>query len=166
MTRERTRNRILWGLYALLLALTALAQDTVLGPHPVAGVHLCLMPVTVACVAVFAGAEKGALCGLIAGTVWALGGTADGGAWIVCLTVCGAASGYLCDAVFTRRLAAGVLMSLMSLILTLGPILLIRLYLDGGEEIRWILFLRQVILSLPTSLPIYGLCVLIRKVGG
>ena len=161
----KRKNLIMWGLYSLLLFAVILIQSVYLGQFTLAGVHFDLLPLLVSAVAVVTGAECGGIFGLCAGFAWALSGGADGGMTIVCLTVSGVAAGYLCDSVLTRRLPTAVLMALMSLIITIGGVLLVRMYM--GESGLWglRLGLRQTVLTLPLSPLLYWAAKYIRKAG-
>lgn len=165
MTPAKKRTLLMWGLYALLTLLALLAQDTLLARLPVAQVRLCLIPVVAACVAMHVGASAGGVYALIAGAVWALSGTPDGGVRLLGLTVGGVLAGWLCDAMLNRRLSAAILLSAAALALTETPPLLLRLYLYGGGAQDFALLVRQILLSLPLAVPMWLLCARIRKAG-
>lgn len=162
---EKRKNILMWGLYALFFLIVLLLQDVLLGKFAIAGVRLLLIPMAVACVAVQTGAEKGGAFALAAGVIWALSGAANGGVSLVALTFCGLGCGYLCDAVFHRRLGAAVLLCLMTQIVTLLAVFFVRSYLEAAGLGSLRLMLRQILLSLPLSPLFYWCCREIRKVG-
>lgn len=162
---KKRKNLIMWGLYSLLLILVILVQTVFLGQLKPAGVHLTLLPLLVSAVAVLTSAEAGGIFALAAGLLWALSGGSEGGVTMVCLTVSGVVTGFLCDAVLTRHLLSAVLMALLSLVITCGGVLLMQLYLSAGGLFALKLTLRQIILTLPLSPLMYWLCKQLRKVG-
>lgn len=161
----KRKNLFMWGLYSLLLVVIILLQTVFFGQFTLAGVHLLLLPLLISAVAVVTSAEAGGIFALASGLLWALSGGSDGGVTMVCLTVSGVLAGYLCDAVLTRHLLSAVLMALLSLAVTCGGVLLLRLYLGSGGIFGLRMSLRQIILTLPLSPLMYWLCKLIRKVG-
>ena len=165
MTPAKKRTLLMWGVYALLALFALLVQDTLLSRLPVAQVRLCLLPVTVACVAMQVGGEAGALFALIVGTVWALSGVPDGGFRLLGLTVGGALSGGLCDTALNRRLSAALILGAMTLAITETPPFFARLYLYGGGAREVALLVRQLLLSLPLAAPMWLVCARIRKAG-
>ena len=165
MTSAKKRTLLMWGLYALLALFALLVQDTLLSRLPVAQVRLCLIPVTVACVAMHVGGEQGALFALIVGAVWALSGVPDGGFRLLGLTFGGILSGGLCDTALNRRLSAALLLSAMTLAITETPPFLMRLFLYGGGWREAALLVRQLLLSLPLAVPMWLLFARIRKAG-
>ncbi len=151
-TKRRLRMGIQYAIYALAVLLL---QDTLLSRLPIAGVHLMLVPVAASCASMWLGAEKGGCLGVAMGTLWALSGAADGGILLLGLTVSCVLGGWLCDAVFQRRLTSALLACAMTLLITLTPVLLVRLYLSGGGVRHVALFLRQILLSLLLCPPAY-----------
>lgn len=162
---RKRKNLLMWGLYSLLLLVIILLQTVFFGQFTLAGVHLLLLPIFISAVAVVTSAEAGGIFALASGLLWALSGGSDGGVTMVCLTVSGILAGFLCDAVLTRHLLSAVLMALLSLMVTCGGVLLLRLYLSPGGIFALRMSLRQIILTLPLSPPMYWVCKLIRKVG-
>ena len=110
------KNALMWTLYGVLFLLIAVLQTVVFGRARFFGVKLTLIPVCLACVAMLAGAEAGALYGLCCGAVWCFTGASGGAMHIVLLTICGAVIGYLCDRYLVRQLLSAVLMSLLALV--------------------------------------------------
>ena len=163
--RGQYRKVLMWTLYALLFLLCVVIQTVVFGKPRFYGVKLCLIPVCVACVTMFLGAEDGALYALACGTFWCFAG-ADGGALhIVFLTLCGAAAGYLCDRYLVRRLLSGLLMSLLCLLVCQGLLFLFRCYV-GTTSLRTFpsLFI-QIGLSLIPCPVFYLAARAVRKAG-
>ena len=165
MTAATKRKLRVFLKYALFALLSLLLQESLLSRLPVAGVTAVLLPVTVACAAMHLGTERGALFGLCAGALWALSGAADGGLLLLGSAVSGALCGWLCDAVFNRRLLTALLLTALSLVLTLLPPLFVRLYLSGGGAAALLLTLRQLALSLLLCLPVYPIGNRLGKAG-
>lgn len=72
------KNALMWTLYGVLFLLIAVLQTVVFGRARFFGVKLTLIPVCLACVAMLAGAEAGALYGLCCGAVWCFTGASGG----------------------------------------------------------------------------------------
>lgn len=159
------KSLLMWGLYALLLLATLLVQNVYLGRFSIAGVHLSLLPLLACAVGVCTEAGAGGVFALCAGLLWALSGGSDGSITIVCLTVSGLLSGYLCDAVLHRRLLSAVICSLIGLAICCGGVLLVRVFLSSAGLWSLRLTLRQILLTVPLSPIFYGACTLIRKAG-
>ncbi len=133
--RGQYRKVLMWALYGLMFLLCVVIQSVVFGKPRFFGVKLCLIPVCVACVTMFLGAENGAIYALACGTFWCFAG-ADGGALhIVFLTVCGAVAGYWCDRYLVRRFLTGAVMSLLSLLFCQGLLFLFHCYV-GTASLR------------------------------
>ena len=155
----------MWVLYGFLFVLTLLIQTSVFGRHRFFGTKLSFLPVAVVCICLWCGHEAGGLFGLLAGLGWAWAGGSDGTTAIVTFALCGILSGYLCDAVFSRRFLPALLLSLGGLILHQTSDFLIHWYLSE-QSIPWSWLLIQIGLSLPAGLILFPLTKLIRKVGG
>ena len=165
MSQQKKRTILLWALYALFFLLILLLQDVVLGKYSLRGVRLCLIPMAAAAVAVQTGPDKGGLFCLFAGIFWALSGADDGGAMVFFMTFTGTISGYLCVSYFHPRLLPSVLLSVLSLALTLGPVYLAHIYLEGLSLASLGPFGWQMLFSLPFSPVFYWCCKVIRKAG-
>lgn len=162
---EKRKKAIMWSLYALLLVGLVLLQTVFLGRISIWGIHLDLLPVLTACVAVCCGAEQGGTFALCAGLLWALSGGSDGGMTTVCLTVSAIGAGYLCDAVLHRNLLTATVMCAMCCLVTFFGIYLVRIYLDGTGLWGAAKCLLQTAVSLVTAPGIYWLARKIRKAG-
>ena len=149
----------------MLFLLIAVLQTVVFGRARFFGVKLTLIPVCLACVAMLAGAEAGALYGLCCGAVWCFTGASGGAMHIVLLTICGAVIGYLCDRYLVRQLLSAVLMSLLALVFCQTILFLLQCYL-GTVHIGMIAALPiQIGLSLLSCPLLYLGAWAIRKVG-
>lgn len=162
---NKYRRALMWALYGALFVLTLLIQTSVFGRHRFFGTKLSFLPVAVVCVALWCGHEAGGLFGLLAGLVWSWAGGSDGATAIVTFALCGILAGYLCDAVYSRRLLPALLLSLGGLVLHQTADFLIQWYL-ADQAIPWSWLLIQIGLSLPSCLILFPLTKLIRKAGG
>ena len=159
------KNALMWTLYGVLFLLIAVLQTVVFGRARFFGVKLTLIPVCLACVAMLAGAEAGALYGLCCGAVWCFTGASGGAMHIVLLTICGAVIGYLCDRYLVRQLLSAVLISLLALVFCQTILFLLQCYL-GTVHIGMIAALPiQIGLSLLSCPLLYLGAWAIRKVG-
>ncbi len=159
------KNALMWTLYGVLFLLLAVVQTVIFGHAQFFGVKLALIPVCVACVAMHAGAESGALYGLVCGAVWCFTGAAGGALHIVLLTLCGAAAGYLCDRYLVRQLLSALLMSLMALGACQSVLFLFECYLGTIHIGTAYTVPVQVGLSLLACPAVYLAAWAIRKVG-
>jgi len=119
----------------------------------------------VCAVAVHTDAEKGGFFCLIASTVWALSGAADGGLMILFLTLTGALCGHLSASVFQRWIVPASLLIWGSLALTLGAQYAIHIYLEELTGKSLLIYLLQMGISLPFAPLFAWVCDNIRKVG-
>lgn len=159
------RNTIMWALYALLFLAVMVIQTVILGKHRFWGAKLSLIPVAVACIAMQVGHEPGAVFALAASLVWCLTGADGGSVGIVTLTVTGILAGYLCDAVYARRLIPALCLSLGAVLLHEGVLFLVKYYLNEASLglCRWLPI--QAGLSILACPVLYPLAKLIRKAG-
>lgn len=162
---QRNKNLSMWALYALFFLAVLLLQDVLLGRFSALGAGIILAPMAVCAVAVHTGAEKGALFCLVASTVWALGGAADGGLMILLLTLTGAVCGYLCESVLQRWLVPAAILCVASLALTLLAQYAIHIYLEELTGRSLLILLLQLAISLPFAPLFVWVCGLMRKVG-
>ena len=162
---QRYRNIIMWVLYGALFLLVMLVQTSVFGRQRFFGIKLSLIPVVLVCISGFIGHENGGLFSLIAAVVWYLSGADDGSIAILTMTVCGIASGFVCN-LFARRFLPALGLCLAALLLHEGAIFLMRYYL-GAAEGRLILWVFKTAgLSVLAWPGCYLLAKVIRKVGG
>ena len=163
---QRYRSILMWGLYAVLFLFTMLLQTVVFGHLRVWGVKLSLLPVAVVCIALQTGHEGGGLFGLLAALVWQFTGADDGSLALITFTLCGILAGWLCDAVYARRITVALALSLGALVFHEGAAFLLKFYLNGAELalIRWVPL--TAALSVLACLPLYLLAKAIGKVGG
>ena len=153
----------MWALYSLFYVLVLLVETTVFADTRHFGAKLSFLPVAVACVAIFTGHEAGSLFGLCAGFFCTCaGGSALS---IVTFAVIGVFAGWLCDAVFARKLVPAALVCLGALIIhQFSAFLLQRIIAGADVPLRWPIC--ESIFSWPAMVPAYFLCKVIRKAGG
>ena len=159
------KNALMWTLYGVLFLLIAVLQTVVFGRARFFGVKLTLIPVCLACVAMLAGAEAGALYGLCCGAVWCFTGASGGAMHIVLLALCGAVAGYLCDRYLVRNLVSALLMSLMCLLFCQLVLFLFKCMVSSIGIQGLLPVLAQVGLSLLLCPPVYLAAWAIRKAG-
>ena len=165
MTQEKKQNIKMWALYAVFFLLVRLLQDGILTKLPVAGAVLYPLPMAAVCVGIWTGAEKGGLFALLLGLFCAQESGVYGGVFLFSLVLCATVGGWLCEAVFNRRVLAAVLLCGLSLAFCLGTEFLVRAWLLGAHVGQLRIALRQLILTLPLAPVLYLLCRRIRKVG-
>jgi hypothetical protein len=95
---SKTQFRLKMALYTAVLLVALLLDGAVFGALDLRYVP-CVMPVAVACIGLWEGAEKGCIFGLVGGCLWAFSDALSMyGAWrIVTLTVIGLVSGLLAE---------------------------------------------------------------------
>lgn len=159
------RNALMWALYALLFLAVMVIQTAVFGRHRFWGAKISMIPVAVACIAMHVGHEPGAVFALAASLLWYWTGADGGSAGIVTLTVTGIAAGYLCDAVYARRLFPALCLSVGAVLFHEGVLFLVKYYLNEAELGLWCWLPVQAGLALPAGLLIFLLAKAIRRVG-
>ena len=162
---EKRKKLQMWSLYALTFAVIFLLQSVLLCRIDVLGVHVDLLPVLTACVAVLCGAEAGGVFALCASLAHAMGGGSHGGVTVVTLTFTAVAAGYLCDAVLHRNMLTAMLMCAMSLLVTFFSVFLVRIYMDGAGAWGVWKCLLQAAISLAPAPAVFLLVKRIRKAG-
>ncbi len=163
---QRSRNLIMWGLYALLFLAVLLVQTVLFGRLRFFGVKLNLMPVVIVCIGLWTGHEAGGLFGLLAAVVWFLTGADDGSLSIVSFTLAGILSGWFCDNLFRRRLFPCLVLSLAALLAHEGVLFLLKFFLEGAEASLALWVPVTAGLSLLPVPVIYLLSKAIGKAGG
>lgn len=163
MRNNNNRRAVMWALYSLFYVLVLLVETTVFADTRHFGAKLSFLPVAVACVAIFTGHEAGSLFGLCAGFFCTCaGGSALS---IVTFAVIGVFAGWLCDAVFARKLVPAALVCLGALIIhQFSAFLLQRIIAGADVPFYWPLC--ESVFSWPAMVPAYFLCKVIRKAGG
>lgn len=162
---QKTRNFIMWSLYALLFLLVMLVQTTVFGRVRLFGVKLSLLPIVMVCVGLQTGHEKGGLFSLCAALIWYAAGGDNGSLAMITFTLCGILAGWLCDVVFTRRFFPALILCAAALVFHETAVFLTKFYLGGAPVtlLRWVPVTAGLsVLAVPV---IYLLSKLIRKAG-
>lgn len=111
---------IKWLILSALIIVICLVQNTVTCRLFIWGVTPVLMPVAVACFALYLGAEGGGAFGLTAGVVWHLIQPGMGVWHILILTCMGIAVGVACKYVFNQSMPSAVLWSFLTLAASQG----------------------------------------------
>lgn len=163
---QRYRNILMWALYALLFLAVMLVQTVVFGRVRFFGVKISLVPMAVACIALWTGHEAGGLFGLIAALVWTCSGADDGALSIISFTVIGMLAGWICDSLLARRLAPAIGLGLGAVLFHELLLFLLKYYLEGAELalVRWAPV--TAALSVLAAPVLYLLAKAIGKVGG
>ena len=163
--REKYQNALMWALYTVLFLFAVIVQTVIFGHARFLDVKLAILPVVIACTAMFNGAENSALFGLGCGIFWCFAG-ADGGALhipLFCLS--GAVVGYICDRLLVRSLVSALLVSLLALFVCQFVLYLFKLWLGAAYFRDLFLLFKQLIVSLIACPPIYLAAWAIRKAG-
>lgn len=163
--RDKYKNALMWGLYAVLFLFAAVFQTVLFGSPRFFGVKLCLLPVVIGCVTMHTGSESGAIFGLAAGLFWALTGADAGALFILLFTVSGAVCGYLCDRYLKRHIVSALLMALLALLICQLPFFAVKCYLGSTYWRQIGSVLTQIGLSMAAFPVIYLISWAIRKVG-
>lgn len=164
----QAKNRIKLALYVLTMVLAELVQTSVFGGLRL-GVIPCVIPVAVACVSVFEGAENGGVFGLVGGCLWAWSTQMSYyGVWcILAMTLLGVLAGLVTERFLLRGLPTALCVSAAGLVLTDGLYTLARLIagrLPAGA--LWSTLLPECLISLALCLVFYPLTAAIARIGG
>ena len=162
--RTKQKKPLTWLYYALLTLFCLLMENTVLSRLPIFGVQIVLIPSLVALVGACRGTEEGGAFGLCVGLFWTFAGVGSP-AVILLLTLSGLFSGYLCDALLTRRLFSAMLACAAALFGTLTITAILFSYLHGGSGRMIAASMLQALLSLPAAAALYFPVHVIGKAG-
>ena len=162
---QRYKKFIMWLLYAALFLAVMLVQNMLLGRLRFFGVKLNLMPIAIACIAIWTGHEPGALFGLLTGLIWAATGADDGSLAIVSFTVIGTLAGWLCDSVFPQRFLPAMLLSFGAVLGHELARYLLKFYLESTETVLFAWVPATVFLSVLAAPVLYLLAKAIGKAG-
>lgn len=153
-----------WLAYGGCALLFYILQTMVLSRFQIAGVYPMLLPVVIACVALFEGPEAGSLFGLAAGLFWCFSGGAKNGMYVFLFTVSGALAGLAGARVFARSFKSALLWSVITLLITEGMVFLFRLAVGQLElSALWTVLLPETAYSLIFSPAVYWL---VHKIHG
>ena len=152
-----------WTLLSLGAVFALVLQQSAFSRLPVWGAVPSLVPVAVALVALWEGPEAGGLFALCAGIVWFLSGERYGPMYIFLLPLSAVLVGVICRDYLSRTLLSALLMTMGTLLLCEGAVLLLQLYLGTG---RPLVFLVMLGYSLCFVFPFYPIVRLVEKLGG
>lgn len=165
---SKTQFRLKMALYVLVLVLAELIQSAVFGGLQ-NGLSPSVMPVAVACIALFEGAERGGIFGLVGGCLWAWSTQLSYyGAWcIVVLTLAGILAGLVTERFLLRGVQTALCVSLPALLLTSGVELLAALVSGRAPASAFLtVLLPELLISLVLCLLFYPLTACISRIGG
>lgn len=147
MTFNR-KNFKIWSLYSLVLFLAYILQYIVLNRYPLFGVMPVFIPVAVACVAMFEGAERGGIFGICAGMFIFLCGEAHGAYAVAALGIAGLTTGLLCQRALTRSLISSFITALTALAIFELPLFLFTMLFSGASlSALWVQVIPELIYS-------------------
>jgi len=165
---SKNLSRIKKVLMALLLVLAELLQSAVFGGLQL-GMVPAVMPVAVACIAMYEGPENGAIYGLIGGCLWAWSSELSYyGAWcILVLTGIGFAAGLVTERYLLRGIKTLLTFSAGAVVLTDGLHTLAGIFSGRVPPTAlFSVFLPGALISLILSLGFLALASYISKIGG
>ena len=166
--KEKMLFRLRMALYVVLLILAELLETSVVGGISLGIVH-CVMPIPVACIAMFEGAERGGIFGLVGGCLWAWSSSLSyyGAYTIVALTCIGVAAGMLTERFLLRGVKTTLCYSAGALLLTEGVYTLAGIF-SGRVPVYALLtvFFPGALISLGLGLLMYLLTSFVSRIGG
>lgn len=165
---SKAQFRIKMALYVVVLILAELLQTAVFGELNT-GLSPAVMPVAVSCIALFEGAERGGVFGLVGGCLWAWATalTMYGAYVILILTVIGAAAGLITERFLLRGIQTALCITIAALFLTDGLRALMGLFLGtipGAAIVS--LCLPQNLIALLFCPLFYAIVSQISRIGG
>lgn len=166
MTSNQERVKLL--MYSLTLLFAYLLEDAAFPPLNTLYNPL-ILPVAITAIGITEGQERGAIFGLAAGLLWALGTDFNMyGAWrIIAFTLTGLFAGLITGAYFLKNLKTSLLLSIPALFLSDGLFVLFRSFAGSLPPAAFFtLFLPQAALSLLFCLIFYPLASYISRIGG
>ena len=164
----KTQTRIKMALYGVVLLAALLMDSAAFG-----ALHLrytpCVMPIAVACIGLWEGADKGIIFGLIGGCLWAWSTELSMyGAWrILVLTVIGFSAGVLSERFLLQSWKTILSVSAVALVLTDGlytVFLSVSGTLAAGAFFNE--FLPKCLISLVFCVLFYPVTAYISRIGG
>ncbi len=165
---SKTQFRLKMLLYILLLILAELVQTSVFGSLRL-GLAPSVMPVAVACISLFEGAQRGGVLGLAGGCIWAWSTELSYyGAWcIVALTAVGVLAGLVTEGFLLRGIQTALCISVPALLLTAG-VKLLTAVLSGHVPAYalFTMFVPETLIALLLCLLFYPLTACIFRIGG
>ena len=165
---EKWQQRIKYALYAVLL-LVALLLDTAVFTAINIRVIPTTMPIAVACIGLWEGAEKGGIYGVIGGCLWAWSAQLTMyGAWvIIAVTITGVGAGLCTQSFLLQSWKTIFAVSTVALLLTDGAY---TCFLIMGRAVQpeafFTVFLPEGILSLCFVVLFYPVSEYISRIGG
>ena len=109
LTQSQQKNLLKWALYALVLLLLSLIQDTMLSKVEFWGATTDLVPCAILLICIIQGTESGSLFVLVASMLFVFSGTAPGNYCIVFLTILGLAAAIFRQAFLRKSFSAAML---------------------------------------------------------
>lgn len=164
----KMQNRMKIALYVVLLLVSLLVQESVFGALNTR-FSPCILPVTVMCIGLWEGMERGGIFGLVGGCLWAWSSELTMfGAWcIVILTVIGVAAGFMAERFLMQSWKTALCIGIPALFLTDG-VLILYLSVQGTLPGSAVLsqFVPQCLISLIFGAAIYPVTEYISRIGG
>ncbi len=163
---SKTRFRLKMALYGLLLVLAQLLETALFGSL---GLVPSLMPVAVAMISLFEGAQRGCIFGLAGGCIaaWSTELSIYGAWCIVILTVIGGLAGLVTERFLLRGIKTALCISAPALALTEGVYVLTSIFIGRLPAMALLdTFLPDVALALAFCLVFYPLTACISRIGG
>ena len=163
---SKTRFRVKMALYGLLLVLSQLLETTLFGRF---GLVPSLIPVTVAGISMFEGAQRGCIFGLVGGCIaaWSTELSIYGAWCIVSLTMIGALAGLVTERFFLRGVKTALCIGGPALVLTEGVYALTAIFTGQLPPVALLTaFLPDVLLALAFGLVLYPLMARVSQIGG
>lgn len=155
-----------WTLYAVYFLLVMVLQSVALPLLTIGGIALCIVPISVVCISVHEGVERGALFALIAGIVYCLSGVDCGPIHIITLTLSAVLAGALCDRYYTRSFMPALFLSLLGLAVCESIVFLFRVYIGVIDPALWqTVLLPEILFSALGFPPLYLGVWVISRIG-
>ena len=166
LTQKQRQSLLKWTLYAAVLLVLSIVQDTMLSKVHFFRATTDLVPCAILLICVIQGAQSGCLFSLIASMLYAFSGTAPGEYTIALLTLLGVGAALFRQNFLRKGFSAAMLCTAVAF--ALYELLVFAVGLLMGQTIlsRAPVFLVSTGLTLLTAPLIYPIAVSIGKIGG
>ena len=166
LTQKQRQMLLKWSLYAAVLLVLSVVQDTMLSKIHFWGATTDLVPGAILLICVLQGAESGSIFTLIASMLYVFSGTAPGAYSIALLTVLGVGAALFRQNFLRKGFSAAMLCTGVALVLY--ELLVFAVGLLMGQTIfsRLPVFMVSTALTFATVPLVYPAVVSIGKIGG
>ncbi len=166
LTRKQRKVLLKWVLYALVLLILSLLQDTVLSNLRLMGATSDLVPCGIFVICLLEGSHTGSIFALVASSLFVFSGSAPGVYSIPMITALAIAVTLFRQAFLQRGFTSAMLCCIIAICTYQMLVFLLGVFLGLTTLDRYVGFLITAALSLIAAPALYPICLAIGKIGG